>query len=293
MIRRLLQILLFIVLLIIGYGVIRIAPLQNTEIPAETATPVPTYTQAAPAESATAPEAAATSTPGEQPAPPQATKPHGLFYAFVVPIIVFGLPWIVSQLIIIRYVQPRGVDLTQVRIKAQDGLFIEAAVSMTARRTLTLASTRMTWPRVRDFVEKTLEQELIHEALQFSTLMELEQNLKHVTDGFLQLPIVRELSRDFGLEVLRFNVEIRYPQETMDALNRRAEAAASGSAYLAYAAAAHLDPDTQECRQLYRVFQETQGQVDAARNLGGGITNLVNAMGKRGRERDDEDGSDQ
>ena len=144
MIRRLLQILLFIVLLIIGYGVIRIAPLQNTEIPAETATPVPTYTQAAPAESATAPEAAATSTPGEQPAPPQATKPHGLFYAFVVPIIVFGLPWIVSQLIIIRYVQPRGVDLTQVRIKAQDGLFIEAAVSMTARRTLTLASTRMT-----------------------------------------------------------------------------------------------------------------------------------------------------
>jgi hypothetical protein len=213
----------------------------------------------------------------------------------VLPLLVFGLPWMIIQLIVIRYVQPRGVDLTEVRIKAQDGLFIEAAVSMTARRNLTLAATRMTWPRVRDFVEKTIEQELIHEALQFLTLMELEQNLKHITDGFLDLPVVKEISRDFGVEVLRFNVEARYSQETMDALNRRAEASAGGAAYLAYAAAAHLDPDTSECRQLYKIYQETSGQVDAARNLGGGITSLVHALGQkeRERERDNEDGTDE
>ncbi|MEW5956243.1 MAG: hypothetical protein AB1801_00845, partial [Chloroflexota bacterium] len=279
----------FIALLMLGYGVIRIVPVQKTEIPAETATPVPAQTATAPAAAAAAPAAGQ-----EQPAPPQNQRPHGLFYAFVLPLLIFGFPWIVIQLVIIRYLQPRGVDLSQVRLKAQDGLFIEAAVSMTARRTLTLASTRMTWPRVRDFVEKIIEQELIHEALQFATLMELEQNLKYVTENFLQLPIVKELSRDFGVEVLRFNAEARYPQETMDALNRRAEAAAGGSAYLAYAAAAHLDPDTPECRQLYKIFQETSGQVDAARNLGGGITNLVNALGSRERKRDyDDDGPDQ
>jgi hypothetical protein len=210
----------------------------------------------------------------------------------VLPLLVFGLPWTVVQWILIRYVQPLGVDLSEVRIKAQDGLFIQAAVSMTARRNLTLAAARMTWPRVVDFVEKTIEQELIHEALQFLTLMELEQNLKHITDGFLELPIVQELSRDFGVEVLRFNVEARYPQETMDALNRRAEAAAGGAAYLAYAAAAHLDPDTVECRQLYKIYQETSGQVDAARNLGGGITSLVHALGQKDREQDNEDGAD-
>jgi hypothetical protein len=151
----------------------------------------------------------------------------------------------------------------------------------------------MTWPRVKDFVEKTIEQELIHEGLQFPTLVDLEQNLKSITENFLNLPIVRELSRDFGVEVIRFNVEARYPQETMDALNRRAEASAGGAAYLAYAAAAHLDPDTPECRQLYKIYQETSGQVDAARNLGGGISGLANALGyNRDQEKGKENGGD-
>lgn len=294
-IRLILIILLFVVLLILGYGIIRIDPL-DTEIPAETATPASAQSETAPVEVTAEPavevagegDAEATDSPSAE-----EELPSGLFYAFVLPLLVFGLPWMIIQLIVIRYVQPRGVDLTEVRIKAQDGLFIEAAVSMTARRNLTLAATRMTWPRVRDFVEKTIEQELIHEALQFLTLMELEQNLKHITDGFLDLPVVKELSRDFGVEVLRFNVEARYSQETMDALNRRAEASAGGAAYLAYAAAAHLDPDTPECRQLYKIYQETSGQVDAARNLGGGITSLVHALGQKERERDNEDGPDE
>jgi len=290
-------ILLFVALLILGYGVIRVVPL-NTEIPAETPTPVSVQDEAAPAEATTEPAVEVAGETDAETTESSPTKeeglPTGLFYAFVLPMLVFGLPWMFVQWVVIRYVQPRGVDLSEVRIKGQDGLFIQAAVSITARRNLTLASTRMTWPRVRDFVEKTIEQELIHEALQFLTLMELEQNLKHVTDGFLELPVVKELSRDFGVEVLRFNVEARYPQETMDALNRRAEASAGGAAYLAYAAAAHLDPDTPECRQLYKIYQETSGQVDAARNLGGGITSLVHALGQKERERkrDTEDGAD-
>jgi hypothetical protein len=101
---------------------------------------------------------------------------------------------------------------------------------------------------------------------------------------------VRELSLDFGVEVMRFNVETRYPQETMDALNRKAEASAGGTAYLAYAAAAHLDPDTPECRDLYKIYQETSGQVDAARNLGGGITSLANLLGQRGQVKGDDGG---
>lgn len=287
--------LLFVILLILAYGVIRIAPVQRTEIPAETATPA---TAEAEIESAAAPEVsgeagvAGTPESTEEATPLQEIR-HGLLYALVLPLLCFGLPWTLFQLSIIRYVQPRGVDLSEVRIKAQDGLFIAAAVSFTARRNLTLAAAQMTWPRVRSFVEKAVEQELIHQALQYSTLMELEQNLKNITDGFLMLPIIQELRRDFGVEVLRFNVETRYSQETMDALNRRAEASAGGSAYLAYAASAHLDPDTPECRQLYQIFQETSGQVDAARNLGGGITNLVNTLSKRERERDQEDGADQ
>jgi hypothetical protein len=125
-------------------------------------------------------------------------------------------------------------------------------------------------------VEKPLEQELIHEALQYPTLEELELNLKNISEQFMTLPIVREeLWEDFGVEVMRFNIEARYPQETMDALNRKAEASAGGTAYLAYAAAAHLDPDSPECRELFRVYQETSGRVDAARNLGGGITALA------------------
>ena len=80
----------------------------------------------------------------------------------------------------------------------------------------------------------------------------------------------------------------------MDALQRKAEASAGGTAYLAYAAAAHLDPDRPESRELYRIYQETTSQVDAARNLGGGITNLANLLTHRAEEnnRDKEDDSD-
>jgi hypothetical protein len=217
----------------------------------------------------------------EQKARKDRAKPrHGLIIAFLLPLVVFGIPWLILEFFTIRYVQPRGIDLSTIRIKAQDGLFIETTLSMTARRSLTLASTRMTWSAVQDFMEKTIEQELIHEALNFPSLDDLERNLKMITEKFFGLPIIQELSRDFGVEVLRFNVETRYPQETMDALNRKAEASAGGAAYLAYAAAAHLDPDTDESRELYKIFQETSGQVDAARNLGGGIASLAHALGR-------------
>ena len=80
---------------------------------------------------------------------------------------------------------------------------------------------------------------------------------------------------------MRFNIEVRYPQATVDAINRRAEAVAGGRAFQAYAAAAGLNPSSPESRELYKVYQETKGQVDAARNLGGGITSLANMFGKK------------
>jgi len=86
---------------------------------------------------------------------------------------------------------------------------------------------------------------------------------------------------------MRFNIESHYPQETMDALNRKAEASAGGAAYLAFAAAAHLDPDTQESRDLYRVYQQTTSKVDAYRNLGGGIAAVANVI-RREEKKDEE-----
>jgi hypothetical protein len=206
---------------------------------------------------------------------------HGLLIAVLLPFLIVGVPWIFLELFMVRYTQPRGADLARVRIKAQDGLFIEAIVSMTARRELSLASTRMTWPRVSEFVEKEIEQELIHEALKFLTLQELEQNLKGISEGFSQLAIIGELSRDFGVYVERFNIETIYPPETSEALQRKGEASAGGTAYLAFAAAARLNPSTAECRELYRVYEETSGRVDAARNLGGGITTLASLLGQK------------
>jgi hypothetical protein len=220
---------------------------------------------------------------------PPPTLRHGLLIALVLPIFVLGIPWIIAEIFVVRYVQPRSIDLSTVRIKAQDGLFLEAIISLTARRSLTLASTRLTWSRVSDVVEKTLEQELIYEAINYPTLEELERNLKPIAERFSDLDIVRELKQDFGAEVMRFNVEAQYPQETRDALNRRAEAAAGGTAYLAYAQAAHLDPDSQESRELYKVYQETRGQVDAARNLGGGLTSLADVFSQRNRPGDGDD----
>jgi hypothetical protein len=215
---------------------------------------------------------------------------HGLIIAFVLPLIVFGIPWLFFELFTIRYVQPRSIDLSTVRIKAQDGLFIQATVSMTARRNLSMASTRMSWPRVQDFMEKTIEQELIHEALMFPSLEDLERNIKDITERFLDLPALRELNRDFGVEVMRFNVESFYPEATMEALNRKAEASAGGAAYLAYTAAAHLDPDTPESRDLYRIYQQTTSRVDAYRNLGGGIAAMAGAI--RREEKKNDEGED-
>jgi hypothetical protein len=227
---------------------------------------------------------------GNQARDEQALPYHGLFFAVVVPFIIIGIPWLIFEFFTIRYIQPRGIDLSTVRIKAQDGLFIQATVSMTVRRNLSIASARMTWAGVQSVMEKTVEQELIHEALQYPTLEDLERNIKHITEKFLDLPVLRELYRDFGVEVMRFNIESFYPQETMDALNRKAEASAGGAAYLAFAAAAHLDPDTKESRDLYRVYQQTTSRVDAYRNLGGGIAAVTNLVRREEKKDSEEEG---
>ncbi len=254
-----------------------------TVTPIPTATPLPTATPHFLEQLRTSPS------PSNQ---EEALPRHGLIITFLLPLLIFGLPWVILEIIIVNYVRPRGVDLSKVLIKAQDGLFIEAAVSMTARRALSLASSAISWSRVQNFVEKTIEQELIHAAMQFNTLDQLEQNLKLMSESFCRLPIVDELARDFGLEVIRFNIEIRYPQETIDALKRRAEASAGGTAYLAYAAAAHLDPDSDESRQLYKVFQETSSQVDAYRNLGSGLAGLASFIAPRKKEEREETNDD-
>lgn len=214
---------------------------------------------------------------------PETNKPnrHGLIWAFLLPVLGLSIPSIIIEIFVVRYVQPRGIDLSEVLVKTRDGFFIGTTLSMTARRTLTLASTRMSWPRVCEFMEKEVEQELIQRASELNTLEDFELNLKDITDSFVELPIVNELVHDFGVDVLRFNAEIRYPPETITALNERAEAAAGGAAYLAYAAAAHLDPESAECRELYRIYQQTTSRVDAARNLGSGISNLSHILQPR------------
>ncbi len=227
--------------------------------------------------------------PRPEGAPPP-TPRNGLIIALVLPALCLGVPLLFLELNVVRFVRPKGLDLSTVRVKAQDGLFIDATLSLTARRLTTPASVSMTWSGVRDFVEKPLEQELLHRALEYPTLDELERNLVAIAQDFENLPIIHELRTDFGVEVMRFNIEIRYSQETMDALNRRAEAAAGGIAYLAFAQAAHLDPDSPESRELYRVYQETTGRVDAARNLGGGLTSIAEAfVPKSGQETSDTD----
>lgn len=210
---------------------------------------------------------------------PRALALHGWQLVFLLPVLILGSIFAVLEFLVVRYVQPRGLDLSEVLIKAKDGLFILATVSMTARRTLSLASLQMTWPRARELVEKAVEQELIDRAIRFENLEILEQNLKPLTQNLAELEVVEELRRDFGVQVLRFNIEIKYTPETVTALNDKAEASAGGQAYLAYAAAAHLDPNSPECRELYQVYQQTTSQVDAARSLGGGISGLVGAFG--------------
>ncbi|MBN1994123.1 MAG: hypothetical protein JW953_15605 [Anaerolineae bacterium] len=298
--------------LILACKIVRSTPLP-TELPPPPAELTPVEAAAAQAAPVDATTPIPTETPTPTPVPPPTATPyllqtfsnfdhatetldesrkyarHGVLIAFLLPLVVFGIPWLIFEFITIRYVQPRGIDFSTLRIKAQDGLFIETTLSMTARRSLSIASLRMTWPRVTDFVEKAVEQELVHQAINFPSLEELEQNLKAIADSFLELPLIGELYRDFGVEVLRFNIETRYPQETMDALNRKAEASAGGAAYVAYATAAHLDYESDESRQLYKVFQETSGLVDAARNIGLGISNLAYALKREEKENNDPD----
>ena len=309
-----LWLLLFNLLLISGLGcgstgLIKVIPRDATPTPqfvpqtqvqvvqtqpdSPTATPYPPPDQATTKESTPAPaqEEVATAQTESPPsttiwrrlsfpknAPDDSLPAHGLLLAFIIPVLILGIPSIFLELAIVRYVQPRGIDLSEVLVRAKDGLFVGITLSMTARRTLSLASTRMTWSRVREFVEKSLEQELIQRANTYESLDDLEHNLRAITEGFQELPIIRELSRDFGVVVLRFNAEIRYTPETVTALNNRAEASAGGLAYLAYAAAAHLNPESAECRELYRVYQQTTSRVEAARNLGSGIANFGNAL---------------
>ena len=289
--------------------IVMVVPLQPTEIPALPAevsqaaapAPAPTFTPIPPPEPTPTPQP--TPTPGPKGLARLSTTPdetivaraydwHGFVIAFILPLICFGIPAAIIEVMIAQHVQPRSIDLTGILIKAQDGLFINAVVSMTARKTLSLVSTTVSWSRVRDVVEKAVEQELIREALNFNSLSELETNLKELVERFTRLPVILELSRDFGVEVLRFNIEVRYPVETIDAINRRAEAAAGGQAYVAYARSAHLDPETPEARELYKVFQVTSGRVDAARNLGAGLAGLAKTLsGNKGSQKD-QDGAD-
>jgi hypothetical protein len=172
---------------------------------------------------------------------------------------------------------------------------------MTARKNLSLASLAIRWPGgVRGVVEKAIEQELISTALEFRTLNELEGNLTAMVQRLSELDVIHELERDFGVTVIRFNIELRYPPETVDAINRRAEAVAGGQAYVAYAQAAHLDPDGSDAQDLYKIFQRTTGQVDASRswgadavrNIGDGLAGLLALLSQNSRLRgpiEDED----
>ena len=197
------------------------------------------------------------------------------------PLVSLSILWLIMESLLVQYFRPKSRDLTQVRVKAQDGLFMSTVISMTARKQLSLAAFTTRWAGALSFVEKEVEQVLIQEATHLRSIDDLERKLRIITNDFMNLDIIDELSRDFGIEVIRFNIEPRYSQETVDALNRKAEAAAGGTAYLAFADAAELEPDSAECRELYTVYQETTGQVDAYRNLGGGITNLAAMLSPR------------
>ena len=274
-----------------------VTPLPTlTPIPTETPTPAPTFTPV--------PFLSQLSMPQQSDPPNLDRLPrHGLVVTLLLPLILFGLPWTFLEISIARYVRPRSLDLTRLLIKAQDGLFIETVVSMTAHKNLSLASLAIRWPGgVRGVVEKAIEQELIQAALEFRTLGELESNLTAIVQRLTELEVIRELERDFGVAVMRFNIELRYPPETVDAINRRAEAVAGGQAYIAYAQAAHLDPDGEEAQELYKIYQQTTSSVDAARSwgvdairsIGDGFANLATLISqspglRRMIEEDDND----
>ena len=253
------------------------AQVQTEVVEEATATPLPTNTPVILPTATLAPYLASLSTNSNS---PESLPWHGVIFVFLV-LTCIMIPWGVAQVWYVRFAQPHSLDITEVLIKAQDGLFITAVLSMTARRSFNFTSLYTRWSRIKEIVSKTLEETLIDEALKYLTLDELQLKLKDMSAEFIELPIVQELWIDFGIRVERFNIETRYPQETMDALNRKAEANAGGQAYLEYARAAHLDPNSHESRELYRIYQETRGQVDAARNLGGGISNLANILGQK------------
>ncbi len=256
-----------------------------TETP--TPTPAPTPTPVLP-------------TPTLAPTPQGALPRHGLIGACIIPVAALAFLWAVVETLVAIYTRPRGIDLSAIKIKAQDGLFIQTTVSITVRKLLTPVSFSISWPQLKSVAEKALEQELIDRALNFRTLDELERSLKIISRHFDTLSIVQELARDYGVEVIRFNIETRYPQETMDALTRRAYALVGGRAYLAYAAEAGLDPQSDECRELYRSYLMTSGQVDAARNFGvnaaqsleGGLSSLVEWLSRKGQDEGEGGGSD-
>ncbi|MDM8529197.1 hypothetical protein QUF58_13435 [Anaerolineales bacterium HSG24] len=247
-----------------------------------TETPLPTNTPVIVPTATSAPYLASLSTNSNS---PESLPWHGVIFVFLV-LTCIMIPWGVAQVWYVRFAQPHSLDITEVLIKAQDGLFITAVLSMTARRSFNFTALYSRWARIKDIVSKTLEEALIHEALNYPTLDELQPKLKDISAKFIEQSIVQELWIDFGIRVMRFNIETRYPQETIDALNRKAEANAGGQAYLEYARAAHLDPSSNESRELYRIYQETRGQVDAARNLGGGITSLANILGQKVKSSD-------
>lgn len=262
----------------------------NTEMTATpTITPTPTVTPTPAPTSTPVPFLADLSTNTNS---PEALPYHGIYLVFM----VFGcimLPWALAQTWYIRFAQPKSFDVTEVLIKAKDGLFVTAVLSMTSRRSFTATALFTRWGVISEIVSKTLEQSLLDEAMKHTTLDDLLSNIDEIATKFIEEEVVQELWTDFGIRVMRFNIETRYPQATIDALNRKAEANAGGQAYLEYARAAHLDPGSPESRELYRVYQETRGQIDAARNLGGGITNLANILGQKGPKSSSETGNNE
>jgi hypothetical protein len=263
--------------------VVEVEPLYPTEVTptlppiVSTVTPVPTNIPTQTPETASI---QAVGTPGAGETQDGESSRELLHFILVVVAfpVLLAVIWWLAETALTNYLRPIGIDLTKMRVKAQDGLFIDATVSMTARKMLLPAALTLDWKRVKGFVEKEIEQRLMHEATQMRAIDDLEHKLYEITSSFKDLSIMRDVSNDFGIEILRFNVEVGYPQETMDALNRRAEASAGGMAYLAFADAAEMEPSSTECRELYTVYQQTSGQVDAARNLGGGITSLASML---------------
>lgn len=213
---------------------------------------------------------------------------HGIILALSA-LFCIMVPWGLGQVWFIQFSLPKSTDVTEVLIKGQDGLFITAVLSMTARRSFTFTALFARWGRIREVVSKAVEQKLIQSAMRYETIEQLVANLQIMTEELYEEPIVKEVWTDFGVRVTRFNIETRYPDETRDAINRKAEAVAGGQAYLAYANAAHLDPESSESRELYGVYQRTTSQVDAARNLGGGITDLATVFGQRTVQQQDDE----